>query len=124
MTPCSCLLEGYHKYECKYGDLILGLGSSALVRLAYRIVGTQSLKFFNNIKHHLNVDEKKVEIDNLALNYNIQGTDDYRAEFNSKKVGLVTNLNSSDQLKVYFCPCNIFNVRSFKGYLPLLLKPV
>ena len=88
MTPCSCLLEGYHKYECKYGDLILGLGSSALVRLAYRIVGSQSLKFFNNIKHHLNVDEEKVEIDNLALNYNIQGKNGYETLIiNIKKVG-------------------------------------
>ena len=65
----------WHRYECQYGDLILGLGSSALVRLAYRIVASQSMKFFNNIKHHLNVDEKKLEIDNLALNYNIPGVD-------------------------------------------------
>jgi len=63
----------YHQYECQYQDLILGLGSSALVRLAYRIVTSQSLKFFNNIKHHLNVDEKRSEIDSLALHYSIPG---------------------------------------------------
>jgi len=65
----------WHRFECQYGDLILGLGSSALVRLAYRIIASQSVKFFNNIKHHLNIDESKVEIGNLALNYNIAGVD-------------------------------------------------
>ena len=66
-------LASHHRYECRHADLVLGLGSSALVRLAYRIVASHSLKFFNNMKHHLNVDERKLEIENLALNYNIPG---------------------------------------------------
>jgi len=63
----------FHKYECKYTDLIRGLGTSALGKLAYRIVASQSLKVFNNIKHHLNVDEKRSEIEALALHYSIPG---------------------------------------------------
>ena len=79
----------YHRYECQHGDLIAGLGCSALARLAYRsvshhfccvvpllglkelrrIVASQSLKFFNNIKHNLNVDENQTEIPSLALHY-------------------------------------------------------
>jgi len=66
-------LSSFHKYECKYQDLIQGLGTSALAKLAYRIVASQSLKFFNNIKHHLNVDEKRSEIEALALHYSIPG---------------------------------------------------
>jgi len=65
--------NSFHKYECQFQDLIVGLGSSALVRLAYRIIASQSLKFFNNIKHHLNVDEKRSEIEALALHYSIPG---------------------------------------------------
>ena len=66
-------LASYHRYEAKHGDLLIGLGCSALARLSYRIIASQSLKFFNNMKHHLNVDETRSEIDNLALNYNIPG---------------------------------------------------
>ena len=66
-------LASYHQYECKHGDLLLGLGCSALVRLAFRIAASQPLKFFNNVKHHLNVNETKLEIENLVLNYNIPG---------------------------------------------------
>eukprot|EP00092_Neocalanus_flemingeri_P005382 GFUD01005799.1.p1 GENE.GFUD01005799.1~~GFUD01005799.1.p1 ORF type:complete len:667 (-),score=156.69 GFUD01005799.1:117-2117(-) len=65
--------NSFHRYECQFQDLILGLGSSGLVRLAYRIVASQSLKFFNNIKHNLNVDEKRSEIESLALHYSIPG---------------------------------------------------
>jgi len=65
--------NSFHRYECQFQDLILGLGSSALVRLAYRIVASQSLKFFDNIKHNLNVDEKRSEIESLALHYSIPG---------------------------------------------------
>jgi len=62
-----------HRYECQYMDLIYGLGGSALVRLAYRIVAAKSLKFFNAIKHNLVVDEESTEQTGATPSYSIQG---------------------------------------------------
>ena len=53
-------------------DLIYGLGGSALVRLAYRIVAAKSLKFFNAIKHNLVVDEDSTEQTGATPSYSIQ----------------------------------------------------
>ena len=68
-------------------DLILGLGGSALARLAYRIVASKSLKFFNAIKHQLVVDETSTDMSSATPSYSIPGvkkTDylDYLATFN------------------------------------------
>ena len=41
--------------------------------LPCRIVASHSLKFFNNIKHHLNVNEKRVELDSISPNHSIPG---------------------------------------------------
>jgi len=62
-----------HKYECQYMDLIQGLGGSALARLAYRIVASKSLKFFNSIKHQLNVDETSTDMTSATPSYSIPG---------------------------------------------------
>lgn len=80
-------LAGYHQYECQFLDLMEGLGGSALARLAYRLVGSKSLKFFNNIKHQLNVDERGFDQVAASPSYSIPGvkkTDygSYLATFN------------------------------------------
>lgn len=63
----------HHRFECQHADLILGLGGSALARLAYRIVAGKSLKFFNAIKHNLVVDEKSVEPTGATPSVSIPG---------------------------------------------------
>ena len=74
--PENTLLQYFHliftRYECQYMDLIHGLGGSALVRLAYRIVAAKSLKFFNAIKHNLVVDEDSTEQTGATPSYSIQ----------------------------------------------------
>jgi len=66
-------MESYHRYECQFQDLMLGIGGSALVRLAYRLVASKSLKFFNNIKHQLNVDELGHDQVSASPSYSIPG---------------------------------------------------
>lgn len=76
-----------HRYECQHNDLLLGLGCSALARLAYRIVAAKSLKFFTAIKHNLVVDEGSIEQTGATPSYSIQGVKkteytNYLATFN------------------------------------------
>ncbi len=71
--------SSYHKYECKYQDLVIGLGGSALVRLALRIITSHPLDYFKKIRHHLNVDVESREFKLPYLYvFNLVGLDEER----------------------------------------------
>ena len=72
-------LSTYHKYECKYLDLLQGLGCSALVRLALRIITLHPLDYFKKMRTDLNVDTKSTDVKQpyLAV-FNLVGLDDQR----------------------------------------------
>ena len=71
--------SSYHKYECQYNDLLQGLGSSALVRLALRIVTQHPLEYFKKQRTDLNVDTETTEFRNpYQAVFNLVGLDDQR----------------------------------------------
>lgn len=70
----------YHRYECQYTDLLQGLGASALVRLALRIITQHPLEYFKKQRTDLNVDTEKTEFKSesyLAV-FNLVGLDHKR----------------------------------------------
>ena len=71
--------SSYHRYECKYQDLVVGLGSSALVRLALRIITSHPLEYFKKMRHHLNVDleSREFKLPYLYI-FNLVGLDGER----------------------------------------------
>ena len=139
-VPCTCCAGvayccvacrdaaalSYHKYECQFADLLLGLGCSALVRLAYRIVASQSWKFFNNIRHLLNVDETRTEIDSLALNYNIPGVikETYLSYLNLfNLVGLDSERSVEDQFNRAMMSLCLLKILKATNYFPQKSDP-
>jgi SET and MYND domain-containing protein 4 len=48
--------SSFHRMECRYQDLVQGLGCSALATLALRIVTAHPLEYFTRQRHHLNAD--------------------------------------------------------------------
>ena len=56
-TTCrDTAYASFHKLECRYSDLIQGLGCSALAALALRIVTAHPVEYFTRQRHHLNAD--------------------------------------------------------------------
>jgi len=71
--------KSYHRYECKHQGLIQGLGSSALARLALRIVTSHPLDFFRKQRTSLNVDNTSSDFKNPYLSlFNLVGLDEDR----------------------------------------------
>jgi len=72
-------LLSYHKYECKYLDLLHGLGCSTIAKLALRIITTHPLSYFKKLRTDLNVDNKSIEFKQpyLAV-FNLVGLDEKR----------------------------------------------
>jgi tetratricopeptide (TPR) repeat protein len=80
-TACRDLAcASFHRVECRYQDLIQGLGCSALAVLALRIVTLHPLEYFKRIRHHLNADTTAVsshKVPYLAL-FNMVGLNEQR----------------------------------------------
>jgi len=57
----------YHKYECHFQDLVQGLGSSALVRLALRIITSYPLDYFKKLRTQLVTEEGSSDFKNLYV---------------------------------------------------------
>lgn len=69
----------YHKYECKFQDLVHGLGGSALVRLALRIITSHPLTYFKKMRTDLNVDNTTSEFKHPYLSlFNLVSLDEER----------------------------------------------
>ena len=72
-------LLSYHKYECKYLDLLHGLGCSTIAKLALRIITTHPLDYFKKLRTDLNVDNKSIEFKQPYLAViNLVGLDEQR----------------------------------------------
>ena len=69
----------YHRYECKFQDLVQGLGGSAVVRLALRIITSHPLTYFKKMRTDLNVDNTTSEFKHPYLSlFNLVSLDEER----------------------------------------------
>lgn len=60
-TACQDLaIKSYHKYECKYMDMMIGSGMSILCFIALRIITQQNPKYWSNINEIKDRDFKRV----------------------------------------------------------------
>jgi hypothetical protein len=81
-TGCRDIaLASFHRVECRYADLVQGLGCSALAGLALRVISLHPLEYFKRLRHHLNADTTSVspghKLPYVAL-YNMVGLNEQR----------------------------------------------